>query len=61
MFLPAWIRCRPFLAGLLGEQRGVDVGQDAAVAMVTMPSNHLDVPGHDAILLVFARRVSGEI
>ena len=59
------------LAALLGEQRGVDVGQDAAggdgdraeqpAELFVVAHRQLDVARHDPVLLVVARRVAGEL
>ncbi len=59
------------LAGLLGEEHGVDVGQDTTLGdgdtgkelaeLLIVADSQLDVAGHDAGLLVVAGSVSGQL
>jgi len=60
-----------FLLGLLGEERGVDVGQDTSgsdrdvsqqlVQLLVVSDGELDVARDDSMLFVVARGVSGEL
>ena len=59
------------LLGLLGQEHAVDVGQDTAgsdgdaaeelAQLLIIADGQLDVAGHDAVLLVVAGRVAGEL